>query len=101
MASAQPKAGVTVNGCPRFGGFSSNGAKWNGETEGNGGETRPDLGASEFLEARGNNEIERRSVRNASVVSRLFLIGCERDLSFKVEAKRNLMNSHRKRLAPL
>lgn len=59
------------------------------------------MGASEFFKAHGNNEIERRSVRNASVVSRLFLIGCERDLSFKVEAKRNLMNSHRKPLAPL
>lgn len=71
------------------------------EKEGDGGETRPDSGSIVILQGARDNEIEKRFVRNTSVVSCLFLIGCERDLSFKVEVKRNLMNSHRKLLVPL
>lgn len=84
-----------------FGGFSFNGAKWD---RGEGGRWRRDptgLGCIEILQGARDNEIEKRFVRNASVVFRLFLIGCERDLSLKVEVKRNLMNSHRKLLAPV
>lgn len=71
------------------------------EKEGDGEETPTGLGHIEILPGARHNEIEKRFVGNASVVSRLFLIGCERDLSLKVEVKRNLMNSHRKPLAPL
>lgn len=56
------------------------------------GETRPDSGASEFSEARarpcGNNGAEGEvCAERKRCLPFPLLMGCERDLSFKVEAK--------------